>query len=139
MADDVNTTDGNETGDGGNKKRSGKGSSGSGGGIRLPPNKLKEIMANWEQLDLAKTVARVAEFFSELPARASANMRVDWASMSRHGFAVVNHLISSGQEIAHFMRERTAGHVKKLRTKYGVNIKAANNTQYVAGFNPNVT
>ena len=124
MADDVNNDTVIEKD--GEEGRSGKGKSGSsGGGIRQPPNKLKDIMSNWDHLDVAKVVARVAEFFSELPARASANAVVNWAGVNKHGFAVVNHLISSGQEIAQFMRERTAGHVKRLRTKYGVKITAA--------------
>ena len=44
------------------------------------------------------------------------------ALIKRNGFAIVTHLISSGTEIAQFMRERTAGQIKRLHTKYGVRV-----------------
>jgi hypothetical protein len=104
--------------------KSGRGgrSGGGGGGIRLPPNMLKQVVESWKHMDLAETAVRVAEFFSEMPARASANLSVNWNTAKRHGFAVVNHIIASGQEIAQLMRSREAGHIKRLRNVYGINV-----------------
>jgi hypothetical protein len=120
--------------------KGGKGRAGGGGGIKLPPNKLKDVVSVWKHLDLAEAVARVAEFFSEVPARASANLSVTWSTAKRHGFALVNHFISSGQEIAHLMRSRDAGFIKRLRTKYGVSAKRVGVTQQVMspGMDPTV-
>src|ERR1700722_18512628 len=86
------------------KGRSGKGgSSGSASGavgavagaarFSINPQQLKEIWAQWKQLNVGETVAAVAEFFSELPARASANLHVDWtkaANLKNQGYALVN-------------------------------------------------
>ncbi len=120
--------------------RSGRGGrSGGGVGIKLPPNKLKDVVSVWQHLDLADAVARVAEFFSELPARASANLSVNWSSVKRHGYALVSHFISSGQEIAHLMRSRDAGFIKRLRTKYGVNVRRVGAPGANPGFEPTMT
>lgn len=120
-------TEGRE-GRGGGGRRSGGG--GGGGGIRLPPNKLQEIMANWEHLDLTQAVLRVAEFFTDMPARASANLQVTWAGAVKQGYATVNHLISFGQEVAQLLRERdrTAGQTRRLR-RWGIRVRPGHHMQ----------
>jgi len=60
--------------------------------VRLPPQKLKEVMADWRHLDLAAVVQAVAEYFSEMPMRASANLSVAWKQTK--SFAIVNWLVS---------------------------------------------
>ena len=102
----------------------GRGSSGGGGGgpPKLSIDQLKDVTAAWKKLELPDAVARIAEFFNEQPARASSNVFVDWASPNRNGYAVVNHLLVSGLEINQFMRERTAGQIRRLHTKYGVKV-----------------
>src|ERR1700681_321569 len=90
-------TDG--SGDGG----SGRGKAGSGGGYKILPNKLKEIMNIWEYLDVNKTIVRMAEFFSEGVTRASANLQVKWESVTKGGFAVVSHALEIGGDLAKFV------------------------------------
>ena len=102
------------------KKGSGKASGSGSSGIRLPPNKLKEVMTNWEHLDASKVVARLAEFFSELPARASANVEVSWANLKNHGYAIVTNLLQFGQEISRLMHNPTRENVERLRSEYGI-------------------
>jgi hypothetical protein len=111
------------------KGRSGKGKSeggaGSGGLSKLLPHKLKEIMSNWEHLDANKVVARMAEFFSEGIARASANMIVDWASLSKHGYTLINDAIAVGSDLGQFARERTRDGMRKVQkrlAKYGLRL-----------------
>jgi hypothetical protein len=111
------------------KGRSGKGKSeggaGSGGLSKLLPHKLKEVMSNWEHLDPNKVVARMAEFFSEGLARAAANMIVDFASLSKNGFALVSDAIAVGSDLGQFARERTRDgmrRVQKRLAKYGLRL-----------------
>jgi hypothetical protein len=101
------------------KGKSGKG--GSGGGIRLPPNKIKEVHSDWEFLDATKVVARLAEFFSELPARASANLEVSWANIKNQGHAIVTHLLRTA-EVSRLMFNLTRENLDRLRREFGINI-----------------
>ncbi|MBV8061035.1 MAG: hypothetical protein JO126_06510 [Alphaproteobacteria bacterium] len=119
-------TEGQE-GRGGGGRRSG---GGGGGGIKLPPNKLQEIMANWEHLDMTQAILRVAEFFTEMPARASANLQVTWTGVAKQSYAIVNHLISFGQEVSQLLRERdrTAGQVRRLR-RWGIRVRPGHQMQ----------
>jgi hypothetical protein len=116
------TTDADDRDEQEKKKRgkSGSGSVGESGGIRLPPNKLKEVMANWETLDAAKVVARLAEFFSELPARASAHLEVSWANLTNQGFAIVTDLVKLGQRIYELKLNPTRENRERLRLEYGI-------------------
>jgi hypothetical protein len=115
--DDTETEDGREEG----KKRSGKGS-GEAGGIRLPPNKLQEVMRNWEHLDSGKIIAHMTDFFSEWPARASANAEVSWpkANLKNRGFAIATNFLKFGQEISHLMNNLTRENIERLRMEYGI-------------------
>jgi hypothetical protein len=103
----------------GQKKRSGKGS-GDSGGIRLPASKFQEVTKSWEYLDAAKTVSHLSEFFSELPARASANVEVSWANLKNHGYAVVTNFLKFGQEISSLMHNLTRENIERLRSEYGI-------------------
>lgn len=80
----------------------GKAGAGAGGGIRIPPTKLKEVMADWRHLDVKAVVEAVAEFFSDLPMRASANLQVKWEQTKANvkSFAIVNWLITFGERTA---------------------------------------
>lgn len=107
------------------EKKKGSGGKGSaGGGIRLPPNQLKEVTSNWEYLDATKVVARLAEFFSELPAKASAHVQVSWANLKNKGFAIVTQLLSYGQEVARrvaeLRRNPTRENLERLRIEFGL-------------------
>jgi len=107
------------------KGSAGKGKAGSGsagGGIRLPPSQLKEVTSNWEYLDVTKVAARVAEFFSELPARASAHVQVSWANLQNQGYTIVTQILKFGQEIARLMQNLTRENKETLRTKFGVHV-----------------
>jgi hypothetical protein len=80
----------------------------------LPPPKLKEVMADWRHLDMGALVEAVAEFFSELPMRASANLSVAWKQTKSNAksFALVNWVIAFGDKAAKDMkmsRERVKG------------------------------
>jgi hypothetical protein len=91
----------------------GRGKAGAGsmmGKVRLPPQKLKEVMADWRHLDVTAIIQAVAEFFSELPMRASANLSVVWDKTKK--FTIVTDLIKKGTQAARDLmltRERTAG------------------------------
>ena len=108
----------------GDEDKSGKGKAGggkaSGGGIRLPPNKLAEVVKAFQYLDASKVAVRLAEFFSEMPARASANVQVNWANLRNHGFAIVTHMLAYGQEIARLMQNLTRENAERLRREYGI-------------------
>ena len=95
--------------------------------------KKQEVMRAFEYLDVAKAMARVAEFFSELPARASANLAVNFTNVKGHSYALVNHVISFGTEVSQLMRERTAQNVKRLRTRFGIKVPARNTSTPTAG------
>ncbi|HEU0118011.1 MAG TPA: hypothetical protein VFR09_05200, partial [Alphaproteobacteria bacterium] len=101
-----NRTGSGETDSGKSGGKSG-GTGGAGGGIRLPPNQLKEVTANWEYLDATKVAARVAEFFSELPARASAHVQVSWANVRNQGFTIVTQLLKYGHEVSALLHNLT--------------------------------
>jgi len=101
--------------------RKGKKSSGGSGGVSLPPKKLKEVTTEWEFLDATKVVARLAEFFSELPARASANIEVSWANLKNQGHAIVTHLLKAA-EVSRLMFNLTRENVERLRREFGINI-----------------
>ncbi|MFA4994025.1 MAG: hypothetical protein WC521_01825 [Bdellovibrionales bacterium] len=91
----------------------GRGKAGAGamvGKVRLPPQKLKEVMADWRHLDVTAVARAVAEYFSELPMRASANLSVAWKQSK--SFALVNWLVTYGEKAAGELRaarERVAG------------------------------
>lgn len=106
--------------------QSGKGKSGksgtAGGGVRLPPNQLKEVTSNWEYLDATKVAARLAEFFSELPARASAHVQVSWANLQNQGFAIITQVLQFAKEVSRLMMDLTRENVEILKHRYGVNV-----------------
>ena len=81
----------------------GKAGFGASGGIRIPPQKLKEVMVDWRHLDVTAIVEAVAEFFSEMPMRASANLSVAWEKTKTNvkSFAIVNWVIEFGDRAAH--------------------------------------
>ncbi len=92
----------------------GKAGAGASGGIRLPPHKLKEVMADWRHLDVSAVVEAVAEFFSEMPMRASANLSVTWEKTKTNvkSFAIVNWVIEFGDKTVRELartRERVRG------------------------------
>jgi len=122
--DDKKEFDSTESAVTGKKDESGTGkaggSAGSGGGIRLPPNKLKEVTSNWEYLDPTKVAARLAEFFEELPAKASANLQVEWANLKNKGFAIITQFLKYGQEVSRLMHNLTRENQEVLRIKYGL-------------------
>lgn len=94
----------------------------SGEGIaKLSVEKTKAVWADFRHLDLNEVVAAVAEFFSEFPARASANLSVAWNSVG--GYAIVNMAIKFGQDVAMAVRERTRESAVQVRRRYGINIK----------------
>jgi hypothetical protein len=113
-----------KSGDSGKGKAGGSG----GGGIRLPPTQLKEVTSNWEYLDAAKVAARVAEFFSELPAKASAHVQVSWANLQNKGYTIVTQILKWGQEvgkeIAYLMQNLSRENAEILRARYGLNVTA---------------
>lgn len=121
--DDNNPTGSVEetTGESG-KGKTGKSGGTSGGGVRLPPNILKEVTSNWEFLDATKAAARMAEFFSELPARASAHVQVSWANLQNQGFAIITQALQFAKEVSHLMMNLTRENADILRQRYGVNI-----------------
>jgi hypothetical protein len=114
------TTDAGESG----KGKSGKSGGTAGGGIRLPPNLLKEVTSNWEFLDANKAAARLAEFFSELPARASAHVQVSWANISNQGFAIINQALQFAKDVSRLMLNLTRENADILRQRYGVNVQS---------------
>ncbi|MFY9288094.1 MAG: hypothetical protein WAO98_06290 [Alphaproteobacteria bacterium] len=116
MTDAPEDTQDNRTG----KEKSGKSGSGSVGGIRLPPNQLKEVMGDWEYLDASKIAARVAEFFSELPARASAHVKVSYANVQNQGFAIVTQLLKYAQEVSRLLHNLTRENADILRQRFGL-------------------
>ncbi len=121
---DATDDDDNATGTASGSGKSGKSgkTGGGGGGIRLPPDKLKEVMSNWEYLDVNKVVARAAEFFVELPARASAHMQVSWAGVHKDGFAIVTQILKFGQEVSHLIHNLTRENADILRQRYGIHV-----------------
>ncbi|MDD3371503.1 MAG: hypothetical protein PHE27_06740 [Alphaproteobacteria bacterium] len=106
----------------------GRGKAGSASGVtkvkRLSPEVLKRVMENWQHLDMAAVVQAVAEFFSDLPMRASANLSVAWEKT--RSFAILNKLIAFGEKAAGELnlnreRERSAGKdTRGLRRRKGV-------------------
>ncbi|MDD3029544.1 MAG: hypothetical protein PHS57_04610 [Alphaproteobacteria bacterium] len=65
----------------------------------LAPARLKEVMANWRHLDMTEVVEALADFFSDWPMRASANLAVAWerTKTNAKSFAIVNWAISFGE------------------------------------------
>ncbi|MDD4616704.1 MAG: hypothetical protein PHW76_06290 [Alphaproteobacteria bacterium] len=80
----------------------GRGKAGAGAGVskvkRLSPDVLKKVMDNWRHLDVAAVVEAVAEFFMDLPMRASANLSVVFDKTK--SFAIINKLIAFGEQAA---------------------------------------
>ncbi|MFA5040782.1 MAG: hypothetical protein WC464_04015 [Bdellovibrionales bacterium] len=118
----------------------GRGKAGAGamaGKVRLPPQKLKEVMADWRHLDVLAVIEAVADFFSALPMRASANLSVAWQQTKSNAksFAIVNWAIKYGEKAAKELklsREKGAGRDtrgfqkdrnKRLRVTPGANMK----------------
>ena len=93
----------------------GRGKAGSGAGVsKLPPHKLKEVMADWRHFDVAAVVEAVAEFFTEMPMRASANLSVKWERTKSNvkSFALVNWVLEFGDKTIRELaktRERVRG------------------------------
>ena len=93
----------------------------SGEGIaKLSVEKQKQVWADFRHLDLNEVVIAVAEFFSEFPARASANISVAW---NTKGYAIVNMAIKFGQDVAMAVRERTRESAVQVKKRYGINLK----------------
>lgn len=104
----------------------GRGKAGAGSGVSrvrrtLSPQRLKEVMADWRQLDVAALVQAVAEFFVEMPMRASANLRVVWKQTKTNtkSFALVNWLIAFGEKAGHDLMLKAAPSVEKTTTGGG--------------------
>lgn len=94
----------------------------SGEGIaKLSLEKQKVVWNDFRHLDLNEVVIAVAEFFSEFPARASANLSVAWNNVG--GYAIINMAIKFGQDVATAVRERTRESAVQVRRRYGINIK----------------
>jgi hypothetical protein len=107
----------------------------SGEGIaKLSVDKTKKVWADFRHLDLSEVVSAVAEFFSEFPARASANLTVKWNG----SYALVNMAIKFGQDVAMAVRERTRESAIQIRKRYGLNIKVRRNGVMVSVPNPNL-
>jgi hypothetical protein len=111
----------------GNRDKSGTGKTGgtggAAGGIRVPPTKLKAITEAWKHHSTADAVARLAEFFSELPARASAQLEVSWAilgDLSGKGFMIVTNLLKLGQQIYELKLNPTRENRERLRLEFGI-------------------
>jgi len=126
--EDQDIDQGTEAGKSGKSGKSGKTGGAAGGGIRLPPNQLKEVTSSWEYLDATKVAARVAEFFSELPARASAHVQVSWANIQNQGFTIVTQLLKYAQEVSRLLLNPTRENVEELRLKYGLIMHALSRT-----------
>jgi hypothetical protein len=105
---------------------------GGDGIARLSTAKTKEVWAAFRALDLNEVVAAVAEFFSEFPTRASANLSVAWEGR----FAVVNLAIKFGQDVAIAVRERTRESAVQVRKRYGIKINVRGNRMNVTSPNP---
>ena len=114
----------------------GRGKAGAGamaGKTHLPPQKLKEVMADWRHLDIAAVMQAIVEFFGDLPMRASANLSVVWEKTKK--FTLVSDIIKVGEKAAHELnltKERTAGRDtrgfqkdrnKRLRVNPGITMK----------------
>lgn len=104
------------------KGKSGKSGGTAGGGIRLPPNILKEVASNFEYLDATKAAARLAEFFSEGVARASAHVSVSYANLQNQGFAIVHQAIQFAKDVSRLMMNLTRENMEILKHRYGVNV-----------------
>ncbi len=115
----------------------GRGKAGAGsmmGRVRLPPQKLKEVMADWRHLDVTAIVQAVAEFFADLPMRASANLSVAWKQTK--SFALVNWLVSFGEKTVaeiNLAREKGAGKDSRTLQNRRDQVKRAR-----PGVNPNL-
>ncbi|MDR3425098.1 MAG: hypothetical protein P4M13_08540 [Alphaproteobacteria bacterium] len=86
----------------------GRGKAGAGSAVRITPQKLKGVMADWRYLDITAVVEAVTEFFSDLPMRASANLSVAWEKTKSNvkSFAIVNWLIAYGRKTAELAKTR---------------------------------
>ena len=125
---------------GGTGTAGGAGAEGS-GGIRfsIDATTSKQIWAEWKHLNMAEAIMAVAEFFSELPARASANMVVVFDGATKAGFAIVSQTIRFGQDMVVAMRTRSREATAVIRRKYGINIKTKKAGVTVIAPNPGVT
>lgn len=112
-----------ETGDGAGSAVSGFHRASGEGVVKLSVEKQKAVWADFRHLDLNEVVAAVAEFFSEFPSRASANLTVAWDNGVKGGFAINNMIIKFGQDVAMAVRERTRESAVAVKRKYGINIK----------------
>lgn len=127
--DQTKRTDEDE-GKGGKGRVGGSGSASGAAGVGstarfVNPQQVKQIWSEWKHMNVSEAVSAVAEFFSEFPARAAANLQVNFASVQKQGFAVVSQAISFGSEVAHLLRDRTAGNIKRLRTRYGIKVASS--------------
>lgn len=89
---------------------------------KLSSEKTKAVWADFRHLDLNEVVAAVAEFFSEFPARASANLSVAWGN-AKGGYAIINMAIKFGQDVAMAVKERTRESAVQIRKRYGISLK----------------
>lgn len=118
---EIKDSDASKTGSTGKKGGSGtEGTGGSAGGIRLSVNQFKDITNEREHLTGSNLATRLAEFFSELPAKASAQVQVSWANLKNHGYAIVTQLLKYGQEVARLVQNFTPQNAEILRMKYGL-------------------
>ena len=108
----------------------------SGEGVieRLSVEKQKKVWADFRHLDLNEVVAAVAEFFSEFPARASANLTVAW---NKGGYAIINLAVKFGQDVAQAVRERTREGSVRIKQKYGISLKFKGRGGVGTTINPN--
>jgi hypothetical protein len=89
----------------------GKAGAGAGGGIKISVQKLKQVVAEWRQLDMNEIMEAVAEFFSVV-LRASAHCVVGWESVkgvNAKSFALINWAIKSGKDAALWTRDAARG------------------------------
>jgi hypothetical protein len=104
-----------------------KSGSGEAGGIILPAKVFQAVATAFRHLDGEEVVARLAEFFSELPARASATIEVSWNVLSdkaNKGFAVISNFLDVGNDIIGVMRDPSRRTMDKFRSKYRLSPKA---------------
>jgi hypothetical protein len=92
----------------------GRGKAGAASGAKVgrpSAANLKKILANWQHFeDVTQVVQAVAEFFTDVPMRASANLSVLWEKT--RGFAIVTKFMRFGKSAADDLkvsRSRAAG------------------------------
>jgi hypothetical protein len=92
---------------------------GSADRIALSSSQEKDIRDTHRTYTASEIMERVAEFFSELPAIASANIRVSWANLKNHGYAIITQILKYA-EISKLMLNPTRENIEKLRVEHGI-------------------